>query len=226
MAVEALTAELTAVRGASRKAPPFVLFKKRIFVRESDGYSPFGFLPTLVPEGFQRASGKPFGAPAGARLFPCRGTDAPTPAREQSLQPYGAFTLFFRWRKKSVQKKASGTALQRRPAPLRVAGFGLREPFGLSSASVRFAHPPGKSPLLPILTAGLAMSRAMELDSFHQLLERARARLFPPSKWAGLFPSAAYRRSAPPQVALGRLKWRCLGRFCVAWIFLLHKRPA
>ena len=61
--------------------------------------------------------GKPFGAPAGARLFPCRGTDAPTPAREQSLQPYGAFTLFFRWRKKSVQKKASGTAtLAARPA--------------------------------------------------------------------------------------------------------------
>ena len=64
----------------------------------------------------------------------------------------------------------------------------------------------GKRLLLPILPAGLAMSRAIELDSFHQLLERARARLFPPSKWAGLFPSAAYRRSAPPQVALGRLK--------------------
>ena len=89
--------------------------------------------------------------------------------------------------------------------------FGLREPFGLSSTSVRCAHPPGKSPLLPILTAGLAMSRAMELDSVHQRLERARARLFPPSKWAGLFPSAAYRRSALPQLALGRLKWRCLG---------------
>ena len=29
------------------------------------------------------------------------------------------------------------------------------------------------------------------------------ARLFPPSKWAGLFPSAAYRRSAPPQLAAG-----------------------
>ena len=84
-------------------------------------------------------------------------------------------------------------------------------PQGLSSTSARCAHPPGKRLLLPILTAGLAMSRAMELDSFHQLLERARARLFPPSKWAGLFPSAAYRRSAPPQVALGRLKWRRLG---------------
>ena len=84
-------------------------------------------------------------------------------------------------------------------------------PQGLSSTSARCAHPPGKSPLLPILAAGPAMSRAMELDSFHQLLERARARLFPPSKWAGLFPSAAYRRSAPPQVALGRLKGKPVG---------------
>ena len=55
--------------------------------------------------------------------------------------------------------------------------------------------------LLPILTAGLAMSRAMELSSFHIRAERARARLFPPSKWAGLFPSAAYRRPAPAQLA-------------------------
>ena len=74
-------------------------------------------------------------------------------------------------------------------------------PQGLSSTSARCAHPPGKSPLMPILMAGLAMSRAMKLDSFHKLLERARARLFPPSKWAGLFPSSASRRSAPPQVA-------------------------
>ena len=55
------------------------------------------------------------------------------------------------------------------------------------------------------------MSRAMELDSFHLRLERARARLFPPPKWAGLFPSAAYRRSAPPQLALGRLKGKPVG---------------
>ena len=103
------------------------------------------------------------------------GSDAPTPARGQGLQPYGALTLFFRWRKKSVQKKASGTAT------------------------------PGKSPLLPILTAGLAMSRAAELASLRMLSCALGARLFPPSKWAGLFPSAAYRRSAPPQLAAGRL---------------------
>ena len=51
---------------------------------------------------------------------------------------------------------------------------------------------------------------------------RARSELafFPPSKWAGLFPSAAYRRSAPAQLAVGKLtpcKLRCFvvaGRFC------------
>ena len=137
---------------------------------------PMGFPPTSVPEGFQRASGKPFGAPAGAHSLPGRGmmrrlrrglglavlwvpasfgarrfpkgerkalwcarrriplpregNDAPTTAREQGLQPHGAFTLFFRWRKKSVQKKASGTAT------------------------------PGKSPLLPIFERGSSQCRA------------------------------------------------------------------
>ena len=62
--------------------------------------------------------------------LPPAGPDAPTPAREKGLQPYGALTLFFRWRKKSVQKKASGTAT------------------------------PGKSPLLPIFERGSSQCRA------------------------------------------------------------------
>ena len=93
-------------------------------------WCPMGFSPASVPEGFQRASGKPFGEPAGAYPLPRVGTDAPTTVREWDLPSYGALTLFFRWRKKSVQKKASGTAT------------------------------PGKRLLLPILTAGLATSRA------------------------------------------------------------------
>ena len=44
--------------------------------------------------------------------------------------------------------------------PPLVAGFGLREPFGLSSASARCAHPPGKSPLLPIFERGSSQCRA------------------------------------------------------------------
>ena len=68
---------------------------------------------------------------------PCRGIDAPTPAREWDLPSHGALTLFFRWRKKSVQKKASGTATPEaaRPAArrgLRPAGA-LRAVLGLGS---------------------------------------------------------------------------------------------
>ena len=122
---------------------------------------------------------------------PLRMHDAPTTAREQGLQPYGAFTLFFRWRKKSVQKKASGTAT------------------------------PGKRLLLPILTAGLAMSRAAELDCQHLrscalvltlILFQKGQGFFPPLpiaallprswRWAGL-PLAGIL--LPSQSAAGRL---------------------
>ena len=53
---------------------------------------------------------------------------------------------------------------------------------------------------------------------------RSCARLFPPSKWAGLFPSAAYRRSAPPQLALGRLNQRELGYYVAAWVVSPHRK--
>ena len=114
-------------------------------------------------------------------------------------RPEGGSTFFRSERK--YQRKHAARRLQRRPTSLCAVGFGLREPFGLSSTSVRYAHPPGKRLLLPILSAGLVMSRAAWLASFHLRSGALRTRLFPPSKWAGLFPSAAYRRSAPPQLA-------------------------
>ena len=45
---------------------------------------------------------------------------------------------------------------------------------------------------------------------------RARAHSFPLSKRARLFPFAAYRRSAPPRLAIDRLKWRCFRGFGAA----------
>ena len=57
-------------------------------------------------------------------------------------RPEGAVLSFEA--KESTKESIAARRLQRRPAPLRVAGFGLREPFGLSSTSVRCAHPPGK----------------------------------------------------------------------------------
>ena len=129
---------------------------------------PMGYSPTSVPEGFQRANGKPFGAPAGADLLPV-GSDAPTAARTMGLPPRRGIVLSFGAKESTKESKRHGATEKRL--------------------------------LLPILTAGLAMSRAMKLAGFHIRAERARAHLFPPSKWAGLFPSAAYRRPAPAQLA-------------------------
>ena len=69
-----------------------------------------GFLTSFGARRFPKGERKALWC--ARRRIPMLGYDAPTPAREQGLQPYGAFTLFFRWRKKSVQKKASGTALR------------------------------------------------------------------------------------------------------------------
>ena len=154
----------------------------------------------------QRAAG-------GERKANCKHQCAPTLPEGNRLRGIDAPTpartvglpprrgTYFLSKRKKVPKKAGGTATT------------------------------GKRLLLPILTAGLAMSRAMELGSFHQLLERARARLFPPSKWAGLFPFAAYRRSVPPQLAWGRLDQCKLGchfllerlRSAVKQAFHLHR---
>ena len=65
------------------------------------------------PKGCRGRAESPLQASMCANLVirtPSLELDAPTTAREQGLQLYGAFTLFFRWRKKSVQKKAGGTA--------------------------------------------------------------------------------------------------------------------
>ena len=79
---------------------------------------------------------------------PLVGIDAPTPARGQGLQPYGALTLFFRWRKKSVQKKASGTAT------------------------------PGKSPLLPIFERGSSQCRAQHIRTANIYVRARSCSLF------------------------------------------------
>ena len=55
---------------------------------------------------------------------------------------------------------------------------------------------------------------------------RARAHSFPLSKRARLFPSAAYRRSAPPQLARGHTQPLQGGCFGVACVFSQGKRPA
>ena len=167
--------------------------------RESGAYHFNGPLVNLLRQAARRCAGDEWKATCLCRCTPTLPEGNPlrgidAPTTARMMGLPPRRGKYFLSKRKKVPKKASGTATT------------------------------GKSPLLPILTAGLAMSRAMELGSFHQLLERACARLFPPSKWAGLFPFAAYRRSAPPQLACGRLKRRCLGCFGVARMVLQHRK--
>ena len=105
--------------------------------------------------------GKPFDAPAGAYPCPRWGLTRRLRRGRRACSPMGRSHFSFGGERKVCKRKPAARRLQRRPTSLCAVGFGLREPFGLSSTSARCAHPPGKSPLLPILTAGLATSRAI-----------------------------------------------------------------
>ena len=203
------------------------------------------------------------------------------------MPSHGALTLFFRWRKKSVQKKASGTATPKAAhvamhcgqalrcawawlraswlsaisgasRPSASLGRGLRPavaPSGLSSGTgcpvshsslpvaLLASHPPcgslwaaPKAPLGPRFPSGqfAALTRRKKASIAHfdggarniarngvgQLSPAFGVRScspFPLSKWADLFPSAAYRRSAPPQLALTRLNQCELGYYIITW---------
>ena len=63
----------------------------------------------------------------------------------------------------------------------------------------------------PFLKEGVRNVARKLVGELTQAIVRARAHSFPLSKRARLFPSAAYRRSSPPQLALGRLKGKPVG---------------
>ena len=165
-----------------------------------------------------------------AHTFSLMGNDAPTTAREQGLQPYGASTLFFRWRKKSVQKKASGTAT------------------------------PGKSLLLPIFERGSSQCRAQHSWIVITYNRARSCSLFSSFKKGKAFSLRCLSPLCSPAAGVGQTQTavlrmlRCgwdgfaaqnsrlgfcstvginnhaqttqLGCFGAAWIFSQHKRPA
>ena len=70
----------------------------------------------------------------------------------------------------------------------------------------------------PFLKEGVRNVARRPVSEITHTFVRARAHSFPLSKRARLFPSAAYRRSASPQVALGRLNQCKLGYCIAAWM--------
>ena len=108
-------------------------------------------------------------------------------------------------------------------------GLGLAVPWGahtfLSVAKEKCAKESqrhgdsGKKPFIAHFGGGARYVARSRVGQLRLLSCALGARLFPPSKWAGLFPSAAYRRSAPPQLAVGILTPCEVGCFGVAWKF-------
>ena len=135
--------------------------------RGSRACRPMVFSPASGPEGFQRASGKPFGAPAGAYSLPRVGNDAPTSARIGICRPMGRSHFSFDGERKVCKRK---------PAARR-----LRE----------------KAFYCPFLKEGVRNVARRAVSEITPTFVRARAHSFPLSKRARLFPSAAYRRPCP-----------------------------
>ena len=121
------------------------------------------------------------------RNSPLAGPDAPTPARGQGLQPYGALTLFFRWRKKSVQKKASGTAT------------------------------PGKSPLLPIFERGSSQCRAQHSWTANIYVRARSCSLFSSFKKGKAFSLRCLSPLCSPAGGAGQTQIAALGMLRCGW---------
>ena len=159
--------------------------------------SPCEFFRRLRSEGVQGASGKPPACIDRRQLCrqksPMAGNDAPTPARIGTGRPKGRSHFSFGGERKVCKRK---------PAARR-----LRE----------------KALYCPFLKEGVrnVARSTVGLPTF--TFVRARAHSFPLSKRARLFPSAAYRRSAPPQLAVGRLTPCGVGRCGVVWGFLQRR---
>ena len=109
----------TAVRAALMVCPEeghFVRFQKRKLFCRSNGCSFLGFSPASVPEGFQRASGKSFGAPAGA--YPCWGLTRRLRRGSRAYSPMGRSHFSFGGERKVCKRKPAARRLQRRPTSL------------------------------------------------------------------------------------------------------------
>ena len=78
-------------------------------------------------------------------------------------------------------------------------------PFGAVLVLGSLRSPAGKKASIAHFGGGARNVAHNLVGELTHAIVRARAHSFPLSKRAGLFPSAAYRRSAPPQLAVGRL---------------------
>ena len=140
------------------------------------------------------------------------------------MQPYGAFTLFFRWRKKSVQKKASGTATPEaaRPASRR----GLRPAVALRAVLVlgSLRSPAGKKASTAHFDGGARyVARSMVGQITHAIV-RARSSPFSAVKMGGPFSLRCLSPLCSPAVGVGHTYLLRLERVLATWLFCHAKK--
>ena len=135
-------------------------------------------------------------------------------------RPEGGST-FFRCERK-YQRKPAARRLQRRPTSLCAVGFGLREPFGLSSTSARCAHPPGKSPLLPIFERGSSQCRAQTSWQANSCYRARSCSLFSSFKKGKAFSLRCLSPLGSPAVGAGTYSTPA-GGDALAWLVFFRK---
>ena len=173
-------------------------------------------LRLAIRRGCRGASGKPpclqQQATTLLKKSPLMGNDAPTPARVGTGRPKGRSHFSFATERKVCKRKPAARRLQRRPAPLCVAGFGLREPFGavldLGSLRSPFREKALDCPFCrrgslcraqhgwPAFTCDPARS---ELAFFRRQNGRA---FFPPLPIAALAPAVGVRHTQPLRIGM------------------------
>ena len=120
------------------------------------------------------------------------------------MQPYGALTLFFRWRKKSVQKKASGTATPEaaRPASRR----GLRPAVALRAVLVlgSLRSPARKKPFIAHFGGGARYVARSMIGQITPAIVRARSSPFSAVKMGGPFSLRCLSPLCSPAVGVGQ----------------------
>ena len=122
--------------------------------------------------------------------LPRRRIDAPTTARIGTYRPMGRSHFSFDGERKVCKRKPAARRLQRRPTPLRVAGFGLREPNGWMPR-INSGHPipalrPEQSDHVPWADCPQGLSSSTGCPVSHSSLPVALLASHPPcgSLWA------------------------------------------
>ena len=172
------------------------------------------------------ASGKPFGAPAGANACPWRGLTRRLRRGLGLAVPRGTHTFL------SVAKEKCAKESQRhgdsRGGPPRFASraSSCGSPFGAVLVLGSLRSPAGKKASIAHFGGGARYVARSGVGQFTPTIVRARSSPFSAVKMGGPFSLRCLSPLCSPAVGVGHTQHLQVGDFNVTWVFLQRKRPA